>query len=377
MTIAVQLKHQTIYEDEARIAIRLPLIPELQAIHPEGNFPLLEDPIATGRAMILGMTVLRPRDQGWTAPVLSNGQPTSLYAVQHWIYTVNGLPGGWLIAHGNLMDAYRLALQYGLADAVMIGSNTVRTEGIDRPGYAGYIWQPYHPTRWPHLQQAAPDLLTYILHQRRAVQQLGYLSDRTYPAQIVVSQSGQATSPDLLEAAIFHQSDPDGHPIEAYILTSEVGASRFRERAATYGLAHRIEQMLITFSPGHAPHQIDLKNLPYFLYHQFGMRIINHDGGPTCLSAFCQAGSLPQLNLTLARQLSLKAVLEMTSDDRISPSFRADSLAHLAERTACFFHSPDGSIPRALVPLAIAIDTLDEAAVVSFDSRSLYGQALF
>ncbi len=377
MSIASRLKHRTIYEDKSKIAVKLPLIPELQAIHLEGHFSLLEDPIAFGRALILGMTVLRPRTQAWTTPVLCDSQPASFYDVKHWIYTVQGLAGGWLIANGNLMDAYRLALQYGLSDAVIVGSNTVLAEGLDLPGHPGYIWQPYNPASWLHLQQAEPNLLTHILQQRQAVQHWGYLSKRTYPAQIVVTQSGKVTSPDLLEAAIFHQCCPDGRPIEAYILTSQVGASRLKERAANYGLADRIDQIVIESSPSDAPEQIDLKSLPRLLYHQYNIRIVNHDGGPTCLSAFCQAGVLPQINLTLGRQKSLKTVIETTSDERVSQAIRADVLTHLQERTACFFHTPEGSIPKTFVPVSIEVDALDEAAVVSFDVRSLNDQTVF
>ena len=371
MRINPKLKHKTMYEDLGNVAVNLPLIPELQEIHPSGCVPLMKNPIITAQTMILGMFVLRPREQAWTAPILQESHPDSLYRVQHWIYNVTGLEGGWLIAHNNLMDAYRLALQYALADAVIVGSNTVREEGIDRPGHKGYIWHPYHPTSWHSLQQADPDLLRKILLQRQEWQRLGYLSGRNYPAQIVVTASGKATTPDLLEAAIFHQYSPDGSPIEAYILTSQLGASRLKERASQYGLAQRIEQLLISLSPLDAPERIDLNVLPTLLYQHYNIRIANHDGGATVLSEFSQAGILPQLNLTLTRQHSLKTILETTSDPRINSTVREDILTHLSERTACFFRTSDGSIPQELVPISILSDAGDEAAVVIFDTSSL------
>ncbi len=44
-------------------------------------------------------------------------------------FNLKGKDGGGLIANGAAVDAYRLGMQYGLADAVMVGSNTVSIEG--------------------------------------------------------------------------------------------------------------------------------------------------------------------------------------------------------------------------------------------------------
>jgi hypothetical protein len=48
-----------------------------------------------------------------------------------WSYNFNGLDGGWLISKSNAIDAFRMAIQYGLSDAVMIGAKSVSLEGCD------------------------------------------------------------------------------------------------------------------------------------------------------------------------------------------------------------------------------------------------------
>ena len=67
------------------------------------------------------MFVLRPAISNWIDPILDKkGDPSSMYKVEHgWSYNFNGLDGGWLLANGNPLDAYRLALQYGATDAVI------------------------------------------------------------------------------------------------------------------------------------------------------------------------------------------------------------------------------------------------------------------
>lgn len=117
---------------------------------------------------------------------------------------------------------------------------------------------------------------------------MGYLSSRKYPAQIAFSWSGERFegSRDFLEGEIFHAFLPDGQRMEVYIVTSSLGAVRIRQRAAKYGLADRIEQMLIVLPAPPAAQaeaelttDMDLTDLPKLLYDRLGMKIVNHDGG--------------------------------------------------------------------------------------------------
>lgn len=370
------LEHKTAYENKTKIAVELPLIDELKEYHTNGTFALVEDPKRTKKALILGMFVLRPAQEAWKAPVLLDGHPT-LYGPKKWAFNVKGADGGWLIANGSVVDAYRLALQYGVSDAVMVGSTTVAKEGVPHGKNPGYLWQPYGPANWPHVKAADPQLYEKIMKQRQEWQRLGYLSNRRYPAQIVITQSGKESSPDILDARIFHSAHPDGSPIEAYILTSKTGAERIKSRAAKFGLEGRIDEMLIVLSPKDAPEKLELSRVPQTLYDAYGMMMVNHDGGQTILSEFSKAGVLPQINLTLARNQSVRDVLQ-EYDLRHAPvgmteEQRDELLKTFEGRVQYFFTTSDGKIPRQLEPIQIITDGKDQVAVVAFDARNRKG----
>ena len=165
------LKHESVYEDHERVATQMSLGPELGPLGAGATFPLVEDPRQTDRTAIIGMFVLRPARRPWTAAILDAGQPRSMFAAEDWSFNVRGVDGGWLIAGGNPLDAYRLALQYGLSDAVIVGSNTVAKEGVDHGAEPGYLWQPYGPATWPHLAALDPGLTDKIARVRSAWQQ--------------------------------------------------------------------------------------------------------------------------------------------------------------------------------------------------------------
>lgn len=128
------LRHQTIYEDKLKIAVSLPLTDNLKSLHINGTFPLMEDPLVQKSTTIIGMFVLRPKILPWVSPIIQAvPESETPVSVSHsmfdldddWNYSCAGLEGGWLIADGNLLDPFRLGLQYGISDAVIIGSRTV------------------------------------------------------------------------------------------------------------------------------------------------------------------------------------------------------------------------------------------------------------
>ena len=98
-----------------------------------------------------------------------------MFDVADWGFNYKGMDGGGLIANGSIVDAYRLACQYGLSDAVLVGSNTASTEGVTKPDspFPGYLWQPYGPSSWSHVYAADPNLLDKILRNRKEWQSLG------------------------------------------------------------------------------------------------------------------------------------------------------------------------------------------------------------
>ena len=105
------------------------------------------------------MFVLRPMNIAWSESLLSEDSKVSesLYDISSWAYNVKGLDGGWFISDRNCLDAYRLAFQYGISDAILVGSRTVSEEGCNimlddnTISKRGYLWQPYEVCSWSQL----------------------------------------------------------------------------------------------------------------------------------------------------------------------------------------------------------------------------------
>lgn len=223
---------------------------------------------------------------------------------------------------------------------MLFGSKVATTDGAVSASSRGYIWQPYEVCSFGHVYAADPNLAEAIAKQRREWQKLDLLSKRDFPAQILVTWTGEKkhAQHDFLASRIFHEKLPTGLPMEAYIVTSERGAWNIRQRAADFSLQNRIEDMLIVlppsaFSPsGDDLHvssnntttatdfetdglsvDMDLSLLPTYLYEHLDIRVANHDGGRDVLRAFARAGALSQLNLTLCQDRSAVEVLRGNS----------------------------------------------------------------
>jgi len=361
------LEHKEIQKNHGLAACMLELGEDLGALGGGAFFPLVEDPRLVNRTVIVGMFVLRPARVAWSP----GDRAVDFAAAEDWCFNVRGVDGGWLIAGGNPLDAYRLALQYGLADAVIVGSNTVAKEGVDHGDQPGYLWQPYGPASWPHLAAMDSHLAGKIASVRKDWQRQGVLSSRRWPAQIVVSQSGEHRSPanDLFQARVFSATHPDGSPVETYVLTSEAGADRMRQRAGNYPLGRSIDEILVAVSPPGQPEVLDIARVPEELRRRFDIRIANHDGGQTVLSKFSEAGVMSQINLTLMRNASVFDVL--SHDPRLPTEQRQRMMEEFDARRQLFF-SGNHRLPGALKPVSVLSDGAD-AMVVSFDARALRG----
>jgi hypothetical protein len=299
------LHHVQIYADSADVGARVSLGDELAHFGQGAEFCLVEDPRLTDRTLIIGMFVLRPMFKAWTAPIVQDGKPC-LYEALDWCHNFSGADGGGFVADGCAFDAFRLGLQYGLSDAVIVGTGTALKEGVSHDGQPGYLWQPYGPASWPHVAAAEPELDRKILAVRQLWQKQGLLSSRRYPAQIIVSLSGNPSADhDVFDARVFHAPHPDGAALESYILTSVTGAQRLRSRAVSRGMQHVVDRALIVCSPEDKPDELDVAAVPRLLRQKLDIRIANHDGGSIVLSAFSRAGALPQINFTLMRGRSM------------------------------------------------------------------------
>jgi len=366
----MRLEHSRIYRNDTHIAVKIPFTEEMKEFFGNGDFPLIKDPLKERATAIIGMFILRPGSKAWTEPILRHDGSLSIYDAENWVYSIEGISGGGIIANGNVMDGYRLAMQYAITDAVIIGSNTIVKDGVPgKDGNSGYLWLPQFCAVWPHLKASDPKMLNRFKGQRKLMQQLGYASRREYPAQIAVTRSGKETDPDILSASIFHEKLPDGSPIETYIVTSSTGAARLRQRSAAYGLEHRINDILITLSPAEKPGELELQRLPEILFRDYNIIIANHDGGKTVLEAFCQEGIIDQFNFTFARKPSLFRAIENSSE--IPEETKTFILNHFNENTMNFFDTESGKLPEHFPVVEIIVDEPDEAAVVVLDTRKI------
>ncbi|NQT60586.1 MAG: hypothetical protein HQ557_16555 [Bacteroidetes bacterium] len=364
------LEHSRIFRDESRIKIKIPFTEGMKEFFKDGDFPLTADPLKTRETTIIGMFILRPAHDIWSEPPVRANGSLSIYDVVHWIYNIDGLSGGGVIANGNVMDGYRLAMQYAISDAVIIGSSTIINDGVPKKdGSPGYLWLPQHCAEWPHLKTADPGMMDRFREQRKLMQQLGYASQREYPAQIAVTRSGNKTKSDLLSASIFHEKLPDDSPIEAYIVTSKTGAGKIRERAADYNLEHRIDDILIPLSPDQYPNEIDLPRLPGLLFRDYNIILANHDGGKKVLEAFCKAGIINQFNFTFGRNPSLYDAVKQNPD--IDAITKNKILQDFPSCIKDFFDTDSGRMPDNFFVAEIITDEPCEAAVVVLDTRKI------
>jgi hypothetical protein len=307
------LHQRTILERKSGIALALPLGETLGALHPGGVFPLVEDPRTSERATIVGMMVLRPAEEAWMARAVGSELVECMRSARSWCFDVEGIGGSWAISGGDVLDAYRLALQYGTVDAVLAGAATVAREGLVAGARRGHLWQPYTPLSWAVLAPWRDTLEPAISSLRRDWQEMGVLSERVYPAQIAISASGRVhgDGPDILDARMFCDRHPDGSAMESYVLTSEAGAERLRERAKAKGMS--ADAVVLAASPPAAPDAIDIARVPGLLRERLGARLVEHDGGATTLEAFDRSGAIAQMNLTLMRGRSVREVVAATA----------------------------------------------------------------
>lgn len=205
-------------------------------------------------------------------------------------------------------------------------------------------------------------------------------------------------------ARALHAFHPNGERIEVYILTSNSGCQKIRNRVVNYpDLIPRINDILIELSPENQPDVIELKKLPSLLFSKFDIRIANNDGGKELLQKCVEAQIISQMNLTLCRKKSLYQVIETHTrlandvidetlknfDERVKEFSFFSSFVDASDKTTCYTGngtaSSDGNsinisndgkklrkgIPRSFVPVSVITDDSEDVAVVTFDVRGL------
>lgn len=125
------LTHKTLHIDKHLINCALPL--NRFPYHDNGNgcYYLSYDPNQEKKTAIVGMFVLRRAHGSWI--VDDENIASSMYMPSDWIYNFQGLDGGGFLSNNNVVDSYRLCIQYGLSDAVIVGSFADITISIFTP----------------------------------------------------------------------------------------------------------------------------------------------------------------------------------------------------------------------------------------------------
>jgi hypothetical protein len=383
------LRFRTLHRRADLLHRSLPFVPSLAALNPDGCFDLVADPTKLQRAVTIGMLVLRPGCKRFDPALLRvpGEAAAAIHGDYDWVFDVQGFSGpGRVISNSSPFDAYRVALHYGVSDAVLVGSGTACAEGISSATSPGYLWQPHFVCAWSHLHSADRNMLMKINEQRKEWQKIGLLSSRKYPAQLVFSASGRPRyGPDFLQCRIFHDRDPDGCNIEAYILTSELGAEEVRSRAELFGLGERINDMLIVVPPrlgctGDPRNDIDISSIPEILFKQFDIRLLNHDGGRRLMEEFVKVGAIDQIHLTLGMKHSVQDLItihhaDTDSTDSTDSTEGAEKTIGMSDFRFLFDNRGkrdfQHAIPRCLEVVSVLSDEAQDVAYAILKPRIL------
>ena len=309
------------------MTVRLPLPGALGALLEQDHETLCFDPRTASDALIIGSAVLRSAAVAVVASDVRKRGASALFEIDDWSHAVEGAAAGLVLSNGSLLDARRLALRYGLADAVLVGSTTVAEEGLPNRGQKGWTWTLDTPLGFPVLADHAALLSAAFADAQIRLRAGGWRSSRCRPALIVITRGNDESPPAWLETPALQAPD-------TWILTSRDGARRLvdlcRQAGPKAPLApDRLAQMLLPHSATHTPSRIDLATLPRMLRERLDVRIAAHDGGRRTLGAFSEAGALHQLDLTFIGAPPLAATHPNARTERFDCGAAFDGLAPL------------------------------------------------
>ena len=180
-------------------------------------------------------------------------------------YGISGKSGGGPISGFSGDDHFVMGLLRSVADAVLIGSGTLRGD----PGHVRIPARIY------------PDAKNLYAELRRK------LSKPALPLNVVLTASGKV---DLSEPTFNTEELP------AAIITSEKGLSQLRsEHGDISHIAVRSTGEKDSTTP---------EAVLQLLWAEFGVRLLLHEGGPTIFGRFLAAKMIDELFLTLAPQIA-------------------------------------------------------------------------
>jgi len=199
------------------------------------------------------------------------------YVVGNFVSTLDGvvsfeLPGksgGGEISGHNEGDRFIMGLLRASADAAIVGSRTLEEV------HPGHLWVAEH---------VYPEARDYYARYRS--QQLNKLKP---PLNVIVSGSGAVN----LERAVFRTPG-----LQTVIITSESGRELLERNGVAALTSTEVKQME-AFEGRIAP-----TSILNFLYDQFAVKLLLHEGGPTLFGNFVVEGCVDELFLTVAPQFA-------------------------------------------------------------------------
>lgn len=188
-------------------------------------------------------------------------------------YEARGTSGGSDIRGSNPADRFIMGLLRSSADAVMVGSRTVRNVS------AKSLWTP---------EYVYPDAKNLYARYRADA-----LYKQAYPILVVVSGSGRLD----LKRAIFRTP-----AMRAVVITTAAGRDELTRRGAATLSSVEVHALDST-GGGIAPGAI-----LQLLQSQFGVERLLHEGGPTLFGQFLTAGAVDELFLTVSPRIAGRKV---------------------------------------------------------------------
>jgi riboflavin biosynthesis pyrimidine reductase len=184
-------------------------------------------------------------------------------------YKVKGKSGGSTISGSNPADRFIMGLLRATADAVMVGSGTLRDVS------AKSLWTPEYV--YPDAKHLYEEYRVNTQHKPKD------------PLLVIVSGSGQLE----LERAIFRTP-----AVRTVVVTTSAGRDELTRRgAATLRSVeiHALKSARGSIAPG---------AILRLLLSQFGVKTLLHEGGPTLFGQFLAAEAVDELFLTLSPQIA-------------------------------------------------------------------------
>jgi riboflavin biosynthesis pyrimidine reductase len=184
-------------------------------------------------------------------------------------YNAPGQTGGAAVSGDNKQDQMVMGLLRAYADAVIIGTSSLRED-------ANHVHIP--ATISPDYADAYAELRTRLGKQT------------ALPISVIITASGDIN----FEDNTFHTPG-----LQAVILTTEQGQDALREKLVPQGVAIHVVP-----SPMSSEHGVSPADALTLLAHEYNVQVALYEGGPNLLSSLLKAQVVDELFVTVAPHLA-------------------------------------------------------------------------